>query len=417
MFSGSVSVADAVEAFRDLRSLTMGVKVARCGPTELRELTEGIRDGQEALDVLLIEVGIVAAEQEAHGRGRGPQATMMGDGSRVRGAKARREADRSKTAAKMDKVGDAVKEGRIGAAQVNAIAQAAKGLTDEEQQSLNIEEIIDAAESLSADSFARRVRQEVDRIKGDHGLADTKEKQRRSSWKHWMDRRTETGRIAAEFDPERYEAIVNAIEAQVTRLANEGGVKKSPNLAAEAAFQLLTGKAQGSLGLPHINVVVDHQTLRCGAHDESVRETAAGSPLPPESIARLACDAVLQRVALDQNRIPIDVGRKRRTATDAQWQALRATYRSCAWKDCERPLAWCQAHHIHEWEHGGPTDLCNLIPLCNQHHHAVHEGGWQVKLCGDTRKLDIYDPDRLFFGSEMPDRLSRADKAGRRVPP
>jgi len=152
--------------------------------------------------------------------------------------------------------------------------------------------------------------------------------------------------------------MVNAVEAQLTRFSNDGGVSKTSNLAAEAAFQLLTGKAKGSLGLPHINVVVDYNTLRFGPHEHSTRETGAGNPLPPESIARLACDAVLQRVVVNERGIPIDVGRKSRTATDAQWHSLRVTYRSCAWKGCERPLAWCQAHHIHEWDRGGATDFC-----------------------------------------------------------
>ena len=145
--------------------------------------------------------------------------------------------------------------------------------------------------------------------------------------------------------------------------------------AAEAGFQLLTVKSGRSAGLPLITVVVDSDTLVHGAHSASLRETAGGHPLPPESIARLACDAVMQRVTLDGNGVPIDVGRKHRTATDGQWAALRSMYRTCGWKGCDRPLSWCQAHHIVEWEHDGPTDLCNLVPLCNRHHHAVHEGG------------------------------------------
>jgi hypothetical protein len=31
---------------------------------------------------------------------------------------------------------------------------------------------------------------------------------------------------------------------------------------------------------------------------------------------------------------------------------------------CERPLAWCEAHHLRHWLHGGPTDLANLALLC-----------------------------------------------------
>jgi len=193
VFSGSVSVTDAVETFRSLRTVVAAVAVARCKPEDLRELTAGIRAGQEALDALLIEVGIAADRQEAEGKGRGAQGTMLGDGSQVRGRTARREAERAKTAAGIDKVGDAVRAGRIGAAQVDAISRAAKDLSAEQQQELNTDDLIEAAESLPADVFARRVRDEVDRIRGDHGLADTKEKQRRSSWKHWTERRAWAG--------------------------------------------------------------------------------------------------------------------------------------------------------------------------------------------------------------------------------
>jgi hypothetical protein len=35
-----------------------------------------------------------------------------------------------------------------------------------------------------------------------------------------------------------------------------------------------------------------------------------------------------------------------------------------SWPGCDRPLAWCDAHHLHHWVDGGPTDLANLALLC-----------------------------------------------------
>ena len=418
VFSGSVSVAEAIEAFSGLGSVVAGLNVAGCRPDQLQDLTAGIRRGQRTLELLLVKVGVAADIHESQGEGRGAQATMLGDGSHVRGSTARQETARARTASSMRKVGEAVDEGRIGTEQIDAIARAVKDLSPEQQAQMDTDDLIDAAASLPADTFARKVRDEADRVRGDHGLADTKAKQARSSWKHWTDRRTGMGRISAEFDPERHEAIAQAVEALVSRLANEGGVSKDSNLAANAAFQLITGKAERRGGLPHINIVVDLETLRGGPHPDSVRETAAGRPLPPESISRLACDAVLQRVVMDAHGVPVNVGRKHRTATDGQWHALRAMHRTCAWKDCDRPLSWCQAHHIHEWEHQGVTDLCNLIPLCNRHHHAVHEGGWSVKLDPVTRRLDIIDPDRRHFGTAYPDRCGeRGGPRSRRSEP
>ena len=213
--------------------------------------------------------------------------------------------------------------------------------------------------------------------------------------------------------------IVNRVEQQLRRLANQGDVSKDTALAATAAFELLCGTGGSGRGLPHLNVLVDWETFRQGAHEHSVRETGDGHRLPPESISRLACDATIQRIVLDGRGVPVNVGRKHRTATDAQWQAMRAMYRTCAWHGCDRPISWCQIHHIAEWERGGPTDLCNLIPLCHRHHHQVHEGGWSVKLTKD-RRLEIYTPggvlDAVAFPDRQPNRPGRSGKAHRSEP-
>jgi predicted restriction endonuclease len=52
----------------------------------------------------------------------------------------------------------------------------------------------------------------------------------------------------------------------------------------------------------------------------------------------------------------------------------------------------CDIHHVIWWEHYGFTDLANLIPLCNRHHHAVHDHGWQLTL-DPNRILTIHFPD------------------------
>jgi hypothetical protein len=35
-------------------------------------------------------------------------------------------------------------------------------------------------------------------------------------------------------------------------------------------------------------------------------------------------------------------------------------------------------HHVIPWPQGGPTDIPNLVTLCDAHHRAVHELGWQM---------------------------------------
>jgi hypothetical protein len=75
---------------------------------------------------------------------------------------------------------------------------------------------------------------------------------------------------------------------------------------------------------------------------------------------------------------PLDVGRTSRVVQPAQRTALAVRDGGCVFPDCQRPLAWCEAHHLVHWLEGGPTDLANLALVCRTHHRAVHEGGWRL---------------------------------------
>src|SRR5512132_273010 len=75
---------------------------------------------------------------------------------------------------------------------------------------------------------------------------------------------------------------------------------------------------------------------------------------------------------------PLEVGRTSRVVTPTQRVALAVRDHGCVFPGCARPLAWCDAHRLRHWLHGGPTDLANLALVCRAHHRAVHEGagGW-----------------------------------------
>jgi hypothetical protein len=90
---------------------------------------------------------------------------------------------------------------------------------------------------------------------------------------------------------------------------------------------------------------------------------------------------------------PLDVGRTSRVVTPAQRSALAVRDGGCVFPDCQRPLSWCDAHHLWHWLDGGPTDLDNLVLLCRAHHRTVHEGGWRLARQPDGG-LTASPPDR-----------------------
>ena len=101
-------------------------------------------------------------------------------------------------------------------------------------------------------------------------------------------------------------------------------------------------------------------------------------PLAPATLARLACDAVIERVLLSEGGAVLKLETLGRFFTAAQRRALAARDGGCAWPSCDRPPSWTDAHHVTFWMHGGPTTVDNGVLLCEPHHTEVHFGEWTI---------------------------------------
>jgi hypothetical protein len=98
-------------------------------------------------------------------------------------------------------------------------------------------------------------------------------------------------------------------------------------------------------------------------------------PVRSELARRLACDASLMRVVMNGRSEPLDVGRRTPVVSAAIRRAVIVRDRGCRFPGCDRPQAWCDAHHVVHWADGGPTSLANLLLLCRRHHGMVHRSG------------------------------------------
>ncbi len=384
--------ADARAAIAEFSARARGLDVSQSCEPELKAVLKDLRTAQRCLEGLIIRAAARANVLAATGRSAPASEMMRADGV-VGAGQARREAARVAAASNMPGLCDAVVAGEISGEHVDVLARHTKDLDDAQREALDSGALIDRAKNLPPETFRRLVKRTVQVVTDEHGLVDTLAKQAASEFRHWFDEEAGVGRFSGSLDPERYEMLVTAVEARASSLAAAGGVAKGRNLSAQALVELLASGTGGRLArIPTVTVLVDHKTLVDGPHAASVRQTEAGHDIALSSLARICCDAVIRRVTLDDNGVPIDVGRKHRTATDAQWAALKAMHSRCAWDGCQAPIGWCQAHHIVEWEHGGQTDLDNLVPLCSSHHHRVHEGGWRIRLESD-RRLVISKPN------------------------
>lgn len=63
----------------------------------------------------------------------------------------------------------------------------------------------------------------------------------------------------------------------------------------------------------------------------------------------------------------IDLYRNHRRANQKQWRIMEFFHPTCTGPNCGTGAKYCQAHHVHEWRDGGPTNQSNLVTTCRYH--------------------------------------------------
>jgi hypothetical protein len=208
-------------------------------------------------------------------------------------------------------------------------------------------------------------------------------------------------------DPESGETLLTALRAVMDAEARgrtddeRTPAQRRADALTEICRQWLDGAERPTVAgeRPHVTVMVGVDSLRGGAEaiagSRSDAEAIARSrgdpeaahgalpgpcemdhvgPVSPNTARRLACDASLTRVVMSGRSEPLDVGRRTPIVPPAMRRAVIARDRACRFPGCDRPHAWCDAHHVTHWSDGGATAVTNLLLLCRRHHRRVHEG-------------------------------------------
>jgi Domain of unknown function (DUF222)/HNH endonuclease len=331
--------------------------------------------------------------------------------------------------------------GELSVAHAHVLAHGTQDLPD--HVTLEAEPVLLEAACRLDPPRLRRVLGHLQQVADPDGAGRTSERRhlRRGLWLT----PTWEGMVAVDglLEPEAGQLLVAALEPLARPAdahdARSGAQRRADALTELARRQLMSGRLPQTGGVrPQLTVTVDLDSLlgRPGALGVGGEAGGAG-PLEPEACRRLACDAALTRVLVTRRphhhppdadaepvahdpsgeqqsaahpsglvglegrlraamallppvlggapTYPLEVGRTSRVVQPAQRIALAVRDGGCTFPDCERPLAWCEAHHVRHWLHGGPTDLANLALLCRAHHRAVHEGGWRLVRQPDGR--------------------------------
>ena len=397
----------------------VAVDVAVAGEVELGSAMRGLRRVRGWLDAFEAAVAARSDELGRVGQGRGAESLLIRNG-RVSQQQARRTARRAATITAAPALRDALAAGAVSAGHVDVFTEATRRASAtgraalvERQQSL-----AGLAATQSPEEFAHTCRRITVLADDDGGLSEFQRQRRETRLRRFIDDTTGMFKLHGQFDPELGTRIWRAIDHTTATNyppdrhpdSTPEGPEAGDHLAALALADLVTAayaddeQPEDSRPAPmrrpargEFGVIVDLPTLLDGLHAHSIIELDPGGvTLPVETLRRLACHADLLPVVLDGHGVAVDVGRAKRLATADQRRALRAMYPTCAISDCGVPFDHCQIHHLNPFggPHGtGHTNLDQLTPLCTRHHHAAHEGHWQLHLDPATRTLTVTLPD------------------------
>ena len=103
--------------------------------------------------------------------------------------------------------------------------------------------------------------------------------------------------------------------------------------------------------------------------------------VPASVIRELACEVGFTRVYLGDGGESLVEGVLERYFTPVQRRAMVARDGDrCVFRGCKTVAAASHGHHVVFWADRGPTDIDNGVLLCPMHHHALHQGAFEIRM-------------------------------------
>jgi Domain of unknown function (DUF222) len=355
------------------------------------------------LDGIDVEVGRALEVTTGYGQ------KTFADAANVSMHTALRVLERGNTLTELPMLGAAMRAGDVGGGHVDAATRALRQVGVDQRAVLAgvIDTLVDVARSAPPHEFERRLRLEVQRFLDDGGMPRFEQQRRSIRFRSWTQRGVGMWRGDLTLDPLRALIIDKRIQDEVDRLFSAGvpqdcpsdPIEKQQYLAALAVASLLEGNGSGS-GRPELVVIVD--ATQVDENGEPTVDWGLPVELPKQVLRDVAARAKTHIVAM-WPPADLNLGRTQRLASATQRRALRGIYATCAIPDCPVRFSRTKMHHVWWWEHGGPTDLDNLLPICSRHHHSVHDDGWKLKLLPD-RTLEVTLPNGTTLTTGPPCR-------------
>lgn len=222
-------------------------------------------------------------------------------------------------------------------------------------------------------------------------LARAEAKAARAVWCHvWFDETTQTstGSFKADLLTGRkvhriLEALMNPARPDPIPLKDEDGNRISADeRRGQALVELINGIAKTGLPKtggcdPVVVVTMSLETLTGGLKAAGLD---TGERISPHLARRLAArHGVIPTVLGTKSQI-LDLGRRTRLFTKTQRIAMSVQQNgTCATEGCDRPAAWADAHHLQQWQTGGPTDIANGVLICRRHHSMADHSDYTVE--------------------------------------
>ena len=203
------------------------------------------------------------------------------------------------------------------------------------------------------------------------------------------------------------EKLQAALESIVQADRPKGDRRTRAQQLADAMVQLADNQlASGKLPFlrsakPNVTVTLRARDLFDPAMGAAAATLGFGGLISAEKARQVACDGSITPVLIDDDGMPLNVGRTKRIFPPHIRKASELRDETCVFAGCAAPKYWCDVHHLQHWIFGGETSLENSALLCERHHTKVHHGFRVERDPGGRWRTFRPDDSEIVIGSRL----------------